>query len=358
MRQILTTEEVREGLKRTLVKGLATCGVDRLFRTLNRDRLLVVMYHGVTRQSHLPPVWTQLPLPVFRAQLEFLKSRYQPVSLQQLLQALDREVPLPERAVLITFDDGLSNNYSVAYPVLKELGVPAVIFLTMEMIGTRNLLWFDELYLLIREGGRRGVLLELPLPEAQRSYRAGKLWDAYVVTVEGAKRVGEEMRRNLMEKLRAAVPLDHGENLEDFGFLTWDEVREMEKSGLVRFGSHTGTHRILSELTESELEEEVLTPRRRFAAELGREPESFCFPNGIPGIDFDSRHQAFLRSCGYRCAFSTKHELFHPGTGEHMGIARIAAGNDWSSDPDYFRLNAAGVLALFKGARHRHFIAA
>lgn len=349
VRQMDTTAQVRSGLKRMLVKGLVTCGVDRLFRTMNRNRLLVVMYHGVTRQCHLPPIWTQLPLPVFKAQLEFLKSRYQPVSLTQVLQTLDQEAPLPERAVLITFDDGLSNNYSVAFPVLRELSVPAAIFLTVDVIGTRDLLWFDELYLLIREGGRRGAPLELPIPEAQRHYRAGRLWDAYVASVEGAKRAGEDMRRKLMDKLRAAVLLDREKHLEDFGLLTWDQVREMERSGLVRFGVHTARHRILSELTESELEGEVLTPRRRFAAELGREPESFCFPNGIPGIDFHPGHQAFLRSCGYRCAFSTERGLFDPGSGERMGIARIAVGNDGSSDPDYFNLNTAGAWSLFHG---------
>ena len=339
---------VRDGLKKAVLKGLVFSGADRLFRRLNRHRLLVVMYHGVTRQSYRPPVWTQLPLPVFRNQLEFLRRHYRLVSLSEVVQALSRGAPLPERAALITFDDGLKNNFSVAFPVLKELGLPAAIFLTVDLIGGGDMFWFDELYLLIREGGDRGAALELPGVGAQRHYLAGELWQAYEACVEAAKRAGPEMRRALLQELRRQVPLERERHLADFGLLDWDEVREMERSGLVGFGVHTATHRILSELDDHELADEVLAPRKRFAAELGREPESFCFPNGQPGVDFAPRHQEFLRCGGYLCAFSTEQDLFDRSRGDLMGIARIHAGNDGSSDPDYFRLNTAGALRPFR----------
>jgi len=335
---------VREVVKKALAKGLILSGTDRLFRHLNRDRLLVVMYHGVTRHSYHPPVWTQLPLPVFRSQLEFLSRHYQIVSLSQVVRALDQGEPLPERAALITFDDGLKNNFSVAFPVLKELGLPAAIFLTVDLIGGPDMLWFDELYLLIRQAGADGVTLEIPGTAAQLHYQAGELWEAYVACVEEAKRDGCQMRRELLERLRRRVPLEQERYLADFGLLDWDEVREMERSGLIGFGVHTATHRILSELEEHELADEVLAPRKRFAEELGVEPESFCFPNGRPGVDFAPMHQEYLRSSGYLCAFSTGRDLFDQISGDRMAITRIPAGNDGCSHPDYFRLNTSGAL--------------
>ncbi len=342
---------VREMVKKGVAKGLVLAGADSLFRHFNRNRLLVIMYHGVTRQSYRPPVWTQLPLPVFRSQLEFLRRYYRPVTLQQVVRALDRGEPLPERAALITFDDGLKNNFSVAFPVLKELGLPAAVFLTVDLIGGSEMLWFDELYLLIRQGGASGVALEFPMAAAQRHYQAGELWEAYVFCVEEAKRAGCGMRRDLLGALRSRVPLDREPHLGDFGLLEWGEVREMERSGLVGFGVHTATHRILSELQEHELAEEVVAPRKRFAEELGVEPESFCFPNGRPGVDFAPMHQEYLRSSGYLCAFSTGDDLFDQKRGDRMGITRIPAGNDGSSDPDYFRLNTSGALHPYRVLR-------
>jgi peptidoglycan/xylan/chitin deacetylase (PgdA/CDA1 family) len=307
------------------------------------------MYHGVTLKNYHPPVWTQLPVQTFRDQLEFLRRHYRIISLSQLLQALAEGTPLPERAALITFDDGLKNNYLVAFPVLKELGLPACIFLTVDLIGSREMFWFDELYLLIREGGRKGVALELPGEWAQRHYLAGEIWPAYAACVEATKRAGAEARAVLLEQLRRTVSLEREGHLDDFGLLAWEEVRQMERSGLVGFGVHTATHRILAELSDSELDDEVLAPRKRFARELGHEAESFCFPNGRPGLDFAPRHQELLRRCGYLCAFTTENVLFDRSGGGNMGIGRVPAGNDGTSDPDYFRLNTSGLLHLLKG---------
>lgn len=340
-----------EMLKRVVTKGLVLSGADVLFRRLNKNLLLVIMYHGITERNYEPRVWTQLPLSVFRSQLEFLRSRYRMVTLEQVVRALERGEPLPERAALVTFDDGLKNNYSVAFPVLKEMGIPAAIFLTVDLIGGSDILWFDELYLLIREGWANGAALELPWEEARRHYRAGAVWEAYFSCVEAAKRSGCGPRRRLLDHLRDRVPLERERHLADFGLLDWDQIREMARSGLIGFGVHTATHRILSELKEHELADEVLAPRKRFAEQLGMEAKAFCFPNGRPGVDFRPAHLEYLRGSGYVCAFSIGDDLFDRNVGDRMAIARIPAGNDGSSHPDYFRLNTAGVLRLFRKSR-------
>jgi len=338
-------------LKGGLHRAQVLAGVDRLFRYLNRNRLLVVMYHGVTEDSFDPPVWTQLPVETFRHQLLFLRAHYQIVSLTEVVAALRFGGTLPERAALVTFDDGLRNNFSVAFPVLEELAVPAAIFLTVDLIGTDQIFWFDELYLLIMAGGRRRVRLTLPGAGAQGHYQAGELCEAYHACVEALKLVGVTARQELMATLRRSVPLERGRVPADFRLLDWDQVRHMERSGLVSFGVHTGTHRILSELDLVGIEAELVAPRRRFAEELGREPEAFCFPNGRPGLDFHAAHQDFLRSCGYLCAFTTENALFDWRAGDGLGIGRIAAGNDGLSEPNFFRLNTSGVGRLWKALR-------
>ena len=336
-------------LKTNFFGLLTRLGMDRLFRYLNRDKLLVVMYHGVTSQCYSPPVWTQLPVELFRDQLRFLCDHYQVVTLADLLAALDGGLPLPKRAALITFDDGIKNNFSVAFPVLQEFGLPACIFLTVDLVGTREMLWFDELYLLLQEGAFRGVTLQLPVAEANEHYQSGDLWEAYAVSVESVKRTGGEARAALLDRLRREVAFDKERWLEDFGFLNWDDVAAMERSGLVSFGVHTATHRILVELDDHELVSEVLEPRTMVTRKTGGGAASFCFPNGSPGLDFHPRHQEFLRQCGYRCAFTTQNQLFDWRSGEPMGIGRVPAGNDSTSDPCYFRLNTSGAITFLKG---------
>ncbi|UFS69129.1 polysaccharide deacetylase family protein [Geomonas sp. RF6] len=335
-------------LKQALCRVPVAFGVDSAFRYLNRNRLLVVMYHGVTERLFDPPVWTQLPVDSFRRQILFLRDHYRLVSLAEVVAALTSGTPLPERAALITFDDGLKNNFSVAFPIMQDLQVPAGIFLTVDLIGTNEILWFDELYLLITTGWQRGIQLPLPGAEAQRYYRAGKLWEAYVSCAEEYKRAGVKVREMLMTGLRQSVPLDYSEYLADLGLLDWDEVRYMQRSGLVEFGMHTATHRILAEMDDDELHGEIVAPRKRFRETLGHEAEAFCFPNGKPGLDFQERHQEFLPRAGYLCAFTTDSTLYDLSGGNRFGIGRVPAGNDGTSSPDIFRLSTCGAFSLLR----------
>jgi len=120
---------IKGAVKSALALGQTRIGVDRLFRFLNRDKLLVLMYHGVTEQEHDPPVWTQLPVALFRDQMAFLRDHYRVLSLEECLAAHNRGGRLPERSALITFDDGDHSFASQAFPVLKKYRLPVTLFL-------------------------------------------------------------------------------------------------------------------------------------------------------------------------------------------------------------------------------------
>lgn len=341
-------------MKCVAASALAGIGMDRLFRYVNRNKLLVVMYHGVTQNRYAPPVWTQLPVETFRAQIEFLASNYRVISLGTLLEAIRGERELPRRAALITFDDGLKNNRTVAFPLLKERGLPAAIFLSVDFIGTSRVFWFDRLYLVMREAAGK---IDLPLPdeEARRFLRAGQTGEAYALTAETLKRCGRVQREAIMKELSSAVPVSEETWREDFGLLDWSDVRTMQESGLIDFGVHTATHRILTELGEHEWHEELHQPRLTIREEIGSEIRSFCYPNGHPGRDFQGQHKEYLKKAGYLCAFSTESALFEPRHGDPMAICRVPAGNDDTSLPAFFRLNSSGTLAWLKqmGVLHR-----
>lgn len=307
------------------------------------------MYHGVTEIAHEPPIWTQLPATRFREQIEFLGKHYRFLSLKEIVNAIESRSGLPDRAALITFDDGLENNYKVAFPILQKMGVPAAVFLTVDYIGSDNFLWVDELYVLLRESSVREITLDLPDMLAQRYYDEGNVWKSYEIMVELLKRSGMEKRSQEMERLEALLPPAARGPYDDFRMLGWDEVRTMQQSGLVEFGVHTATHRILTELSPEEWEREIAEPKMKLEREIGTEAASFCFPNGRPGRDFAGEHLGYLRKTGFRCAFTTENTLFDGSNGDFMQIGRVPAGNDRTSDADYFRLNTAGFVRFIKG---------
>jgi peptidoglycan/xylan/chitin deacetylase (PgdA/CDA1 family) len=335
---------MKSNIKIAVSAAAIATGIDAWFRYKNKNKLLVVMYHGVTRNAYNPPVWTQLPIDKFKQQLDFLNQYYSIVSLDQVLKTLDNEASLPDNAALITFDDGYKNNFSVAFPVLQELNIPATIFVTVDRIGTGCPLWFDEIYLLLHSHTRRGKTLPFANKRASDLFSSGRTWDAYCVTVEALKKCGEDARERYLLELRESARCDDTVKYEDFCLLGWDDVFRMRDSGLISFGVHTATHRILAELSRKEWDHEIKESRIKLERHLGISVKSFCFPNGRPGIDFDNEHISYLKKTGYFCSFTTKSDLFCLKNSDKMQISRIAAGNDISSNFFFFRLNCSGFI--------------
>ncbi|GFO66556.1 polysaccharide deacetylase [Geomonas limicola] len=339
--------------KRLVTALLTSLGVDHLFRRVNRDRVLVLMYHAITDQLHHPPVWTHLPVACFRQQLEFLKTHYQVIGLDEFLEAQAGRTALPPRSALITFDDGYRNNYRVAFPVLRELELQSTVFLTVDRIGKRQLLWLDELYLHLSAPGNRDAALPLPTEDAFRAFQAGLVGEAYHLSAERLKLTPPRERAAYLENLRRVSRLIPGHNDEDFQLLEWDEVVRMRDSGLVSFGVHTATHRILSELEKSEWDAEIAAPKRKLEEILGAPQTAFCFPNGRPGVDYRPEHLAYLSSLGYHCAFTTRSGLHRSDGDDLFQVPRIAAGNDVTSEPEFFRLNTSGFIPWLRDSLGR-----
>lgn len=336
----------RELLKNVVSQALVWTQVDGLFRYLNRHQVLVIMYHGITTEHYDPPVWTQLSAEVFRRQIEFLRRHYKVVALSDFLAALRGETNLPEKAALITFDDGLRNNYTVAYPLLQEFGLPATIFLTSDFIGSERLLWPDELLLLLKRAAEKKKWQEVPEP-ARRELQKGRLSSAFNALVEILKRSGEERREDVLERLRQGEP-PTAANFQDFGLLAWPEILEMSHSGLVEFGVHTARHSILTDLPREKWEAELLRPKVEIEKKLGCQVAAFCYPNGRPGLDFGREHQEFLAAAGYSCAFSTSDEYFVPRKSNQMAIGRVSVGSDGTALPNFFRLNTSGAISWLR----------
>lgn len=89
--------------------------------------LPIIMYHSILRESRRQGNYTVSP-DTLESDLAWLKKNgYQTVVVQDLLDYVKRQVPLPEKPVMITFDDGFYNNYYYAYPIAKKYQAKIII---------------------------------------------------------------------------------------------------------------------------------------------------------------------------------------------------------------------------------------
>jgi peptidoglycan/xylan/chitin deacetylase (PgdA/CDA1 family) len=82
------------------------------------------------------------------------------------------------------------------------------------------------------------------------------------------------------------------------GYLTWDQVREMQDSGLIVFGSHTLNHVALVLAGPAELEQEISGSKNLLAEKLSRPATLFCYPFG----NFNEKVEAAVKAAGYTVA--------------------------------------------------------
>lgn len=101
---------------------------------LGKRRRIILTYHRVHDGAEDPEM--SVTPEHFRQHMDFLSQRYKVVSLGEILHpsVADRN----EDLVAITFDDGFVDNFEQAYPVLKEQGFPAIIFLIADRIAARD----------------------------------------------------------------------------------------------------------------------------------------------------------------------------------------------------------------------------
>lgn len=98
----------------------------------------VLSYHMVEDNVDNP---LALGVKEFEDQMEYLSRRgYHAITPDQLTNYLQTGASLPEKPILITFDDGYQNNFKNAYPIMKKYGLTATVFLISDRIGTDN--WY------------------------------------------------------------------------------------------------------------------------------------------------------------------------------------------------------------------------
>ncbi len=114
---------------------------------------VILMYHGIiSSRADIPPDREagadlyDLSAQKFREQMELIKDRgYRPSRIEDM-------AVYDSRRIIITFDDGEMNNFSNAYPVLKECGFPAYFFVTTNRIGQKGYMGWKELEILSKSG--------------------------------------------------------------------------------------------------------------------------------------------------------------------------------------------------------------
>jgi peptidoglycan/xylan/chitin deacetylase (PgdA/CDA1 family) len=264
----------------------------------------------------------------FGYQLSYIKRHFPVILPHELADLMRKKKRLKRLHVMMTFDDGYLDNYTVAFKLLKQLDMRAAFYLVSTFVGTAHIPWWDEISYLVRRSPQSSLSVRSMTFDLQgdRDAAIGKIEQAY-------KALDREESAAFLQDLRTAVQVDlQGEGRR---FIDWSEAREMAAAGM-EIGAHTHTHPILSKLTPGDQQEELLRPKAIIEQNMGRPIESLAYPNGSRG-DFTGETQRFAVQAGYRTAFSFYGGINGGDGGNSLDLLRFSP----SSAPVEFRAKTA-----------------
>lgn len=173
----------------------------------------ILLYHHITDEAFSGGNEISLISPYdFRMHMTAIKVNFTPISLRQYYQYVtctDGSVTLPDNPIIVTFDDGYLSNYEIAYPILKELEIPATIFVVTDTVGAMA-----------------------------------------------------------------------GDGKVNYSHFTWEQAKEMERSGLVEIQSHTASHVELASLPQEQLVLQLRKSKYMIEKNLGHPCDMIAFPYG------------------------------------------------------------------------------
>jgi peptidoglycan/xylan/chitin deacetylase (PgdA/CDA1 family) len=307
------------------------------FHRANRDRILILTYHRFSLEK--------TPFTVsaaeFSAHLEYLSKHSRVFSLAELNDFFENEKTLPPNAAVVTIDDGYSDAFEIAFPVLKKYAMPATIFAVTDFLDGKCWLWTDLMRFVLLETKTNRLKIEFEnrdFIEADLNGRTQRIEAASRVNSRLKKLPNEQKNLKIKEiaaELKVAIPDSPS---EEFAPISWRQARAMDAEN-VRIESHTVTHPILTNINQTELDFELKTSKQRLENVLDRKVEHFCYPNG----SLDENIWQAVKNVGYKSAVTTEYG-FNENAENPFLLKRI----DAPSAIENFAQSASGFEAMRK----------
>lgn len=272
-----------------------------------RPWMRIIVYHGVAPNE----------ADGFDRQMDYLAERFSIVPLEAIVKKLSDPRAKPSRELALTFDDGLRNQSSIVYPILKRRKLPATFFISPGLVDSGRWIWNHE---------ARARLRSLSVDRRTELSRAleARGWETEQI-IEWMKGLVFEARNRAEDTIRAATsdfvptPEDHSNS----DIMGWEEISALDPA-LITIGSHAYNHPILTSLGDRELQSELRDSRAELEKRLGRPVEYFCYPNGT----YDDRVVRCVRE-HYRAAVTMRAGRVVTGCNAYT-LPRTPSANDLS----------------------------
>jgi peptidoglycan/xylan/chitin deacetylase (PgdA/CDA1 family) len=244
-------------------------------------------------------------------QIDWLAQRFSLMPLDDIASYLEAGRPFSKKPpAAITFDDGYSDVYHHAYPLLKRKGIPAAFFVVTDLIDTGRPQFFDRLFSLLRLLHVNGLPLAMTMKRALEATGAAMaslnrvppsedepfaVMNAFLVTFP------RHQLENAIGALETGVSVEKP-LLHEMTPMTWEMLDRLHRGGMT-IGSHTKSHLLLTSESPEMTRRELVESKQVLEARLNTPIRHFAYPDGR----FNARVVEAVAEAGYRFGYSICH---------------------------------------------------
>lgn len=300
------------------------------------NHLFVLTYHrvaetGTLLEHRMYDLITALPAQ-FDRQMKLISTCFQPVTAQDVVNALNGGRRLPAQAVLVTVDDGYRDFKETIFPIAKKYGIRPVLFLPTAFVGN-GIFWWDRLHHAITSTTAKEIETPLGRFLLKDTSERQKVFDIFA---DHVRMMPFDQARSDIEDLCAEITPKQNPNLPYV--LDWDELRGLSAEG-VTIATHTHTHPILTHIPLNQARDEIRVSLQLIHQQIGPPLPIFAYPDGRDHA-VSAELAAMLKQEGIQLAFTMSDRLSRLRQDDPQLFPRIVPDRSLSLGQFHLRLTA------------------
>lgn len=290
-----------------------------------KKRLIVLIYHRVLdKPDFMRP--GEIDISAFTWQMDLLASYFNVLPIDEAITCLISNT-LPARAICITFDDGYSDNFYNALPVLTARSLPACFFIASGYLNNGRM-WNDTIIESFRNIDKKSIDKNIINTEGWKfsTQEQRALAAQYLIRKIKHMQIGQKYQYiNHLESISPDLPNDL--------MLNDQQVKALFDNGMT-IGAHTVTHPILVKMSDTDIQSEIADNRTALQNIINSEVNLFAYPNGKVGDDYLPEQTKIIKDLGFRAAFTTHLGSIKQDT-DRWQLPRF---RPWDDKPESFML--------------------
>jgi peptidoglycan/xylan/chitin deacetylase (PgdA/CDA1 family) len=271
----------------------------------NRRGVKILVYHSVSKNEPTKFNSRFLSLTRFEEHLLAIKKCYHPLSLKDFKEG---KISSSKLNVLLTFDDGLKNNFTNALPLLMKYKVPAVFFITA-VDNSSHYLFNDILDVFSLIGPETVILNGINFVKRKAGIHNRYYGDNTILLAHYFQNLDSEKRDEVLEQIFRYIPKHEFKQYNEYlALMSHDEIRELSGREGMSVGSHGVSHVDFSAITPEEVLHELKSSKERLETITGKICDSIAFPYG----SYTRETITLCKENGYDYLFGTEN-IREPG---------------------------------------------